>query len=88
MLHEKTRGVTMHLFMIQYIYTFNSYKVVHILTHTFHVNFWRYLLRSFGCFFLQVLLVQGFWAKSSWGFPKGKVNEEEVEHNCAQREVI
>lgn len=35
-----------------------------------------------------VLLVQGFWTKSSWGFPKGKVNEEEAPHDCAIREVL
>ncbi|CAH1795754.1 unnamed protein product, partial [Owenia fusiformis] len=34
------------------------------------------------------LLVQGYWAKASWGFPKGKVNEEEAEHDCAIREVL
>merc|ERR550519_2577592 len=36
----------------------------------------------------KVLLVQGFWAKASWGFPKGKVNEEEPAHLCAAREVM
>lgn len=35
-----------------------------------------------------VLLVQGFWAKASWGFPKGKVVEEETEAKCAIREVL
>jgi mRNA-decapping enzyme subunit 2 len=35
-----------------------------------------------------VLLVQGYWSKSSWGFPKGKVNEEEAGHVCAVREVM
>ena len=35
-----------------------------------------------------VLLVQGFWAKASWGFPKGKVVEEESEAQCAIREVL
>jgi 8-oxo-dGTP pyrophosphatase MutT (NUDIX family) len=35
-----------------------------------------------------VLLVQGFWAKASWGFPKGKVFEEETEAKCAIREVL
>ena len=35
----------------------------------------------------KVLLVQGFWAKASWGFPKGKVNEDEAPHLCAVREV-
>lgn len=34
------------------------------------------------------LLVQGYWAKSSWGFPKGKINEEETEQECAVREVF
>lgn len=36
----------------------------------------------------NVLLVQGFWAKASWGFPKGKVNAEEEPHVCAAREVM
>ncbi len=36
----------------------------------------------------NVLLVQGFWAKASWGFPKGKVVEEETEAHCAIREVL
>ncbi|UYV71803.1 DCP2 [Cordylochernes scorpioides] len=35
----------------------------------------------------KVLLVQGYWAKSSWGFPKGKLNENEQNFNCAIREV-
>lgn len=36
----------------------------------------------------QVLLVQSYWAKSSWGFPKGKVNEDEDPAHCAIREVL
>ncbi|KAK3909378.1 m7GpppN-mRNA hydrolase [Frankliniella fusca] len=36
----------------------------------------------------HVLLVQSFMAKSSWGFPKGKVNEEEPPVRCAVREVF
>ncbi|KAL1398991.1 hypothetical protein pipiens_008541 [Culex pipiens pipiens] len=35
----------------------------------------------------QVLLVQSYWAKSSWGFPKGKINENEEPLHCAIREV-
>lgn len=35
-----------------------------------------------------VLLVQGFWARASWGFPKGKVNECEDPCACAIREVL
>ncbi|XP_057675942.1 m7GpppN-mRNA hydrolase [Corythoichthys intestinalis] len=36
----------------------------------------------------SVLLVQGYLAKSGWGFPKGKVNEDEAPHDCAVREVF
>ncbi|XP_075595307.1 m7GpppN-mRNA hydrolase-like [Balearica regulorum gibbericeps] len=36
----------------------------------------------------NVLLVQGYLAKSGWGFPKGKVNKEETPHDCAVREVF
>lgn len=35
-----------------------------------------------------VLLVQGYLARASWGFPKGKVNEQEQPHDCAVREVL
>nr|XP_022904243.1 m7GpppN-mRNA hydrolase [Onthophagus taurus] len=35
----------------------------------------------------HVLLVQGYWGKASWGFPKGKVNEDEDPAHCAVREV-
>jgi len=36
----------------------------------------------------KVLLVQGFWTKASWGFPKGKINQDEETHVCAAREVL
>ncbi|XP_013183679.1 m7GpppN-mRNA hydrolase [Amyelois transitella] len=36
----------------------------------------------------HVLLVQSFWTKASWGFPKGKVNEDEEPWKCAVREVL
>ncbi|XP_050295535.1 m7GpppN-mRNA hydrolase [Anthonomus grandis grandis] len=36
----------------------------------------------------HVLLVQSYWARASWGFPKGKVNEEEDPTHCAIREVF
>lgn len=35
----------------------------------------------------HVLLVQSYWARTSWGFPKGKVNKEEDPTKCAVREV-
>lgn len=34
------------------------------------------------------LLVQGFFVKASWGFPKGKVNQDERPVDCAIREVL
>ncbi|CAD5212862.1 unnamed protein product [Bursaphelenchus okinawaensis] len=37
----------------------------------------------------EVLLVQGYFStKNSWGFPKGKVNEDETPEACAIREVL
>ncbi|KAG8177383.1 hypothetical protein JTE90_015937 [Oedothorax gibbosus] len=36
----------------------------------------------------NVLLVQSFVYKTSWGFPKGKVNKDEQPHHCAIREVL
>lgn len=36
----------------------------------------------------NVLLVQSFVFKASWGFPKGKVNKDELPHHCAIREVL
>lgn len=33
------------------------------------------------------ILVQSFFAKNSWSFPKGKVNENEDPVKCAIREV-
>jgi len=35
----------------------------------------------------KCLLVKGFSNKSSWGFPKGKINKDEPEIDCAIREV-
>ncbi|XP_014207360.1 m7GpppN-mRNA hydrolase [Copidosoma floridanum] len=36
----------------------------------------------------KVLLVQSYWAKNSWGFPKGKINKDEDPSHCAVREVL
>lgn len=35
----------------------------------------------------KCLLVQGFHSKTSWGFPKGKINKDEADLDCAIREV-
>ncbi|KAL0479645.1 mRNA-decapping enzyme subunit 2 [Acrasis kona] len=36
----------------------------------------------------KVLLVKGWSAKSSWSFPRGKINKDEQELTCATREVF
>ncbi|KAJ2384755.1 mRNA-decapping enzyme subunit 2, partial [Coemansia sp. RSA 2603] len=36
----------------------------------------------------KVLLVKGWSSRSSWGFPRGKINKDEPKWQCAQREVI
>ncbi|KAJ2254083.1 mRNA-decapping enzyme subunit 2, partial [Coemansia sp. RSA 451] len=36
----------------------------------------------------KVLLVKGWSSRSSWGFPRGKINKDEPEWQCAQREVV
>ena len=33
------------------------------------------------------MLVQPFMSRTSWGFPKGKVNKDESAFDCAIREV-
>ncbi len=35
----------------------------------------------------HILLVHGFCNRESWGFPKGKVQENESPFKCAMREV-
>ena len=35
----------------------------------------------------KVLLVKGWYSRSSWGFPRGKVNKDEPLEDCAAREV-
>ena len=36
----------------------------------------------------KVLMVKGYGNKAGWTFPKGKINEEEEDVNCAVREVL
>ncbi|OQR74113.1 mRNA-decapping enzyme-like [Tropilaelaps mercedesae] len=52
----------------------------------------KFAVPTFGCIMIddsleQILLVQGYWSKGSWGFPKGKINENEKPDKCAAREV-
>jgi 8-oxo-dGTP pyrophosphatase MutT (NUDIX family) len=35
----------------------------------------------------KCLLVKGWSSKAGWGFPKGKINQNEENDNCAVREV-
>lgn len=76
----------------QAVPTFGAILLNEELTHVHFKNIIKQIL--FNRFYLnfeklqQVLLVQGFWSKSSWGFPKGKVNEGEDPARCAVREVL
>ncbi|KAF8560348.1 DCP2-domain-containing protein [Imleria badia] len=36
----------------------------------------------------KCILVKGWKSSSGWGFPKGKINEDEPPHECAIREVL
>lgn len=38
-------------------------------------------------FLFQCVLVQPFMSRTSWGFPRGKVNKDEMAFDCARREV-
>uniref|UniRef100_A0A8D9BUW4 m7GpppN-mRNA hydrolase n=2 Tax=Cacopsylla melanoneura TaxID=428564 RepID=A0A8D9BUW4_9HEMI len=80
---------------------FQMFHHIPSLTHFAHridqvLDDWRHYKMSvptFGAILIdeslsQVLLVQSFFAKASWGFPKGKVNQDELPINCAIREVL
>ncbi|CAE6521280.1 unnamed protein product [Rhizoctonia solani] len=58
-------------------------------------EFMRYKTRVpvCGCIMLnpsldKCVLVKGWKASSGWGFPKGKINEDEQEYDCAIRETL
>ena len=59
------------------------------------VSRWRdykYSVPTYGAVLIDptyehVLLVRGFYSRESWGFPKGKVQENESPLKCAIREV-
>ena len=36
---------------------------------------------------LKCILVKGWKSSAGWGFPKGKINQDEEPHKCAVREV-
>jgi mRNA-decapping enzyme subunit 2 len=37
---------------------------------------------------IQCVLVKGWKSSAAWGFPKGKINQQESERDCAVREVL
>ncbi|XP_074115849.1 m7GpppN-mRNA hydrolase-like [Cotesia typhae] len=54
---------------------------------------YKHSIPTFGAIMLnedltKVLLVESFWRKNLWGFPKGKVEEDEDPESCAAREVL
>lgn len=54
---------------------------------------YKYSVPTYGAILLDpnyehILLVQGFYNRESWGFPKGKVQENESPIKCAIREVM
>ncbi|BES97306.1 unnamed protein product [Nesidiocoris tenuis] len=54
---------------------------------------YKYCVPTYGAILLNedlshVLLVQSYCSKSSWGFPKGKINRDELPWQCAIREVL
>eukprot|EP00096_Caligus_rogercresseyi_P004418 TRINITY_DN18674_c0_g1_i1.p1 TRINITY_DN18674_c0_g1~~TRINITY_DN18674_c0_g1_i1.p1 ORF type:complete len:337 (-),score=65.42 TRINITY_DN18674_c0_g1_i1:79-1089(-) len=54
---------------------------------------YKFAVPTYGAIILNqdlthILLVRGYWSKTSWGYPKGKVNEDEPPHTCAIREVL
>ncbi|KAF6203976.1 hypothetical protein GE061_002314 [Apolygus lucorum] len=54
---------------------------------------YKYCVPTYGAILLNedlshVLLVQSYCSKSSWGFPKGKINKGESPWQCAIREVL
>lgn len=52
--------------------TFGNHLFDYVMTH---------------CSLPQVVLVKGWKSSAGWGFPKGKINEQEPKHRCAIREV-
>ncbi|CAH1761133.1 7197_t:CDS:10 [Entrophospora sp. SA101] len=58
-------------------------------------NFMKYKIRVPVCGAImlnstmdKVLLVKGWSSRSGWGFPKGKINKDELDSICAAREVF
>ncbi|XP_059479699.1 m7GpppN-mRNA hydrolase [Neocloeon triangulifer] len=93
--HSNNRKCTIKDFvysMFKHIPFLNKYRKSAEETY----EMWRQYKMSvptFGAIILDqdlthILLVQGFYSKCSWGFPKGKINEGEEWSRCAVREVL
>ena len=48
---------------------------------------WLGSILSILTFILKCVLVKGWKSSAGWGFPKGKINQDEEPHKCAAREV-
>ncbi|KAJ3800711.1 pyrophosphatase DCP2 [Lentinula aff. detonsa] len=75
---------------------FNACPLLHRQDHeqAFY-NFMQYKTRVPVCGAIMLndawekcVLVKGWKSSSGWGFPKGKINEDEPQPNCAIREVL
>ncbi|KAJ4486129.1 Dcp2, box A domain-containing protein, partial [Lentinula aciculospora] len=75
---------------------FNACPLLHREDHeqAFHI-FMQYKTRVPVCGAIMLndswekcVLVKGWKSSSGWGFPKGKINEDESQPNCAIREVL
>ncbi|KAK7058974.1 mRNA-decapping enzyme subunit 2 [Paramarasmius palmivorus] len=77
---------------------FNSCPLLHQWSHAHEqafTNFMQYKTRVPVCGAIMLnetwekcLLVKGWKSSSGWGFPKGKINEDEPQPACAVREVL
>ncbi|KAI3622414.1 mrna-decapping enzyme subunit 2 [Moniliophthora roreri] len=77
---------------------FHSCPLLHQWSHAHEqafTNFMQYKTRVPVCGAIMLnetwekcLLVKGWKSSSGWGFPKGKINEDELQPACAVREVL
>jgi len=77
---------------------FNSCPLLQRWSHDHEqafLNFMQYKTRVPVCGAIMLndkwdkcVLVKGWKSSSGWGFPKGKINQDEPTHSCAIREVL
>lgn len=67
--------------VVEHIHVRHTHYTVYLYMHV-HMNFFLLIGGV-----MQCLLVQGYPASTSWGFPKGKLERGESDEDCAIREV-